>query len=96
MIISFGDSTTSDIFNGADTKAARRISRPLWERIRTKLDLLNASVSLNDLRMPPSNRMEKIHGDLAGFYGLRVNDQYRIVFRFFNGSALDVRCTDYH
>ncbi len=96
MIISFGDSATEDIFNGADTKPARRISRSLWGRIQSKLDLINASVTLNDLRTPPSNRLEKLRGDLAGFYSLRVNDQYRIVFRFMNGSVLDVRCTDYH
>lgn len=96
MIVSFGDNATEDIFNGNDTKAARRISRSLWGRIQSKLDLINASVTLNDLRIPPSNRLEKLHGDLAGFYSLRVNNQYRIVFRFMNGNVLDMRCTDYH
>lgn len=96
MIISFGDNTTADIFNGADTKAARKISRLLWPRIQAKLDLLNASTTLNDLRIPPSNRLEKLPGDLAGYYSVPVNDQYRIVFRFINGGALDVRCIDYH
>jgi toxin HigB-1 len=96
MIVSFGDKTAEDIFHGYDTKAARRIARALWTRVQLKLDLLNASTTLEDLRVPPSNRLEKLRGDLAGFYSLRVNDQYRLVFRFVDGNALDVRCTDYH
>jgi len=96
MIVSFGDKTTEDIFHGQDTKAARRIARPLWTRIQAKLDLLNASVTLEDVRVPPSNRLEKLRGNWVGFYSIRVNDQYRVVFRFVSGSALDVRCTDYH
>jgi proteic killer suppression protein len=96
MIVSFGDKTPEDIFHGHDTKAARKIARALWTRVQVKLDLLNASTTLEDLRVPPSNRLEKLHGNLAGFYSLRVNDQYRLVFRFVDGNALDVRCTDYH
>jgi proteic killer suppression protein len=96
MIVSFGDETTEDIFHGNDTKAARRIARLLWTRVQAKLDLLNASATLEDLRVPPSNRLEKLRSDWAGFYSLRVNDQYRVVFRFINGVAIDVRCTDYH
>jgi proteic killer suppression protein len=96
MIVSFGDKTTEDIFHGRDTKAARRITRTLWMRVQAKLDLLNASTVLEDLRVPPSNRLEKLRGNWAGFYSLRVNDQYRVVFRFMGGTATDVRCTDYH
>jgi proteic killer suppression protein len=96
MIVSFGDKTTEDIFHGHQTKAARRITQTLWSRVQAKLDLLNASTTLEDLRVPPSNRLEKLRGDWTGFYSLRVNDQYRVVFRFVSGDALDVRCTDYH
>lgn len=96
MIVSFGDKTTVDIFHGYDTKAARRITQALWARVRAKLDLLNASTTLEDLRVPPSNRLEKLRGDWAGFCSLRINDQYRVVFRFINGAAIEVRCTDYH
>jgi proteic killer suppression protein len=96
VILSFGDKTTEEIFNGRDTKAARRISRSLWERIQIKLDLVNATVSLQDLRNPPSNHLEKLRGDLYGFCGIRVNQQYRLVFRFEEGNCRDVRCTDYH
>jgi proteic killer suppression protein len=96
MIVSFGDKTTEDIFHGHETKAARRIAQTLWARVQTKLDLLNASSTLEDLRVPPSNPLEKLRGDWAGFYSVRVNDQYRLVFRFDSGNASDVRCTDYH
>jgi toxin HigB-1 len=96
MIVSFGDKTTEDIFHGQDTKAARRIAQALWARVQAKLDLLNASTKLEDLRVPPSNRLEKLRGDGAGFYSLRVNDQYRLVFRFVVGTASNVRCMDYH
>jgi toxin HigB-1 len=96
MIVSFGDKTTEDIFHGRDTKAARKVAQALWARVQAKLDLLNASTTLEDLRAPPSNRPEKLRGDWAGFYSLRVNDQYRVVFRFVDGIVSDVRCTDYH
>lgn len=96
MISSFGDATTADIYHGSDTKAARRISRELWGRVQQKLDLLNAGTSIDDLRVPPANRLEKLRGDLAGFFSIRVNQQYRIIFKFANGNCEDVRCTDYH
>jgi proteic killer suppression protein len=95
MIVSFGDKTAEDIFHGHDTKAARRLAQALWTRVQVKLDLLNASTTLEDLRAPPSNRLEKMRGEWSGFYSLRVDDQYRVVFRFAGGNALDVQCTDY-
>ena len=81
---------------GATLKTARRIRSELWGRIQHKLDLLNACTSIEDLRIPPANRLEKLRGDLAGFYSIRVNQQYRIVFRFVNGKCEEVRCKDYH
>jgi addiction module HigA family antidote len=96
VISSFGDATSADIYHGCDTKAARRIRRELWSRVQQKLDLLNACTSVEDLRTPPANRLEKLRGDLAGFYSIRVNQQYRIVFKFANGNCEAVRCTDYH
>jgi proteic killer suppression protein len=96
MIVSFGDKTTEDIYHGRDTKSARRIAPALWARVQAKLDMLNASTTLEDLRVPPSNRLEKLRGDSAGFHSIRVNNQYRLIFRFNSGTAADVRCTDYH
>jgi proteic killer suppression protein len=96
VISSFGDATSADIYHGSDTKAARRIRRELWSRVQGKFDLLNACTSMEDLRTPPANHLEKLRGDLAGFYSIRVNQQYRIVFKFANGNCEEVRGTDYH
>jgi proteic killer suppression protein len=96
VIVSFADATTADIYHGSDTKAARKLPRALWSRIQRKLDVLNACMSLADLRTPPANRLQRLKGDLAGFYSIRVNDQYRIVFRYDAGHGHEVRATDYH
>lgn len=96
VLVSFADASTADVYHGSDTKAARRLPRELWSRIQRKLDLLNACSSLEDLRVPPANRLEKLKGELADFYSIRVNQQYRIVFRFKSGNCEGVRCTDYH
>jgi len=96
VISSFGDATTADIYHGNDSKAARRIGRELWSRVQQKLDMLNACTSIGDLRIPPANRLEKLRGTLAGFYSIRVNQQYRIVLKFATGNCAEVRCTDYH
>ena len=68
----------------------------LWGRVQSKLDLLNACTSIEDLRVPPANRLEKLKGDLAGYYSIRVNQQYRIIFKFSNGNCEEVSCADYH
>jgi toxin HigB-1 len=96
VIVSFGDKATEDIYHGRDTKAARKISRELWPRIQGKLDVMNAAISLQDLRVPSSNFLEKLRGGLQGFYSIRVNQQYRLIFRFEKNQCSDVRCTDYH
>jgi proteic killer suppression protein len=96
MIRSFADKTTTDIFNGLNSKAARSIPKNLWEAVRRKLDQIDAVTRLDDLRVPPSNRLHHLKGDLAGYTAIRVNDQYRIVFRFEAENAFEVRCTDYH
>lgn len=96
VIVSFADASTEDIYHGQDSRAARKLPRAIWSRIQQKLDMINASTSLEDLRVPPANRLEKLKGDLAGFYSIRVNQQYRLVFKFTNGNCEQVRCTDYH
>ena len=70
---------------------------PRWDRDDLqKLDVLDAAESLQDLASPPGNRLEVLRGDLRGFHSIRVNDQWRIVFRWVSGDAHDVRLTDYH
>ncbi len=96
MILDFGDRTTEDIFNGEDTSAARRIPESTWTAACRKLDLLNAAHDLRDLRVPPGNRLEKLKGNLAAFYSIRINSQYRLIFRWADGTAKQVRITDYH
>jgi proteic killer suppression protein len=96
VIRSFADATTEDVFYGSDTKAARRLPRILWPLVRRKLDMVHAASSLGDLAQPPGNRLEPLHGDQAGRHSIRVNDRYRITFRFEGGGAWEVRCEDYH
>jgi len=96
MIRSFADATTEQVFYGEDTKAARKLPKTLWPLIRRKLDLLHAARDIADLRQPPGNRLETLRGDRVGRYSIRVNDQYRITFRFEGGGAWEVCCEDYH
>lgn len=63
---------------------------------RRKLRMIDAAVIIDDLRIPPANRLEKLKGNLEGFYSIRINDQYRIIFRFEVGDAYEVEITDYH
>jgi proteic killer suppression protein len=96
VIRTLADDTTRDIWNGVNSKAARRIPSELWPGVRRKLDQIDAVKSLDDLKVPPGNRLHRLGHDMQGLHAVRVNDQYRIVFRFEGGDAFDVRCTDYH
>lgn len=96
MIRTIADDTTRDIWNGVNSRAARRISRTLWPVVQRKLDQIDAVTALDRLRIPPGNRLHALSGELAGHHAIRVNDQYRIVFRFEGHDAFDVRCADYH
>jgi proteic killer suppression protein len=84
VIKSFADAATEDIYNGANTKAARRIDRRVWPIVVRKLDVLNAATSLNDLKSP-GNQLERLKDEWTGYWSIRVNDQYRIIFRFADG-----------
>ena len=96
MIRSFGDTATADVYYGRDSKAARQIPKPLWPVIRRKLDALHRARALRDLRLPAGNRLEALKGDRTGLFSVRVNEQYRITFRFEGGHADDATCEDYH
>jgi proteic killer suppression protein len=96
VIASFGDDASADLFHGNASARVRRFPADARSRALRKLDMLNATADINDLRATPSNRLEKLGGSLAGFWSIRVNDQWRVVFRWDGGSALDVRLTDYH
>jgi proteic killer suppression protein len=96
MILDFGDQTTEDIFNGEDTKAARRVPKVSWSVARRKLDMVNAAHELKDLRVPPGNRLERLKGSLSAYHGIRINDQFRVIFQWFGSNAKRVRIVDYH
>lgn len=96
MITSFGDKGTSDLFNGINSRHARKLPSQMRELALYKLDVLNAAQILNDLRSPPGNRLEALKGELKGFYSIRINSQWRIIFRWAESSATGVQIVDYH
>ena len=97
MIRSFRDAGTEDIFNGADSKRARKTCPShLWKVARRKLELLDSAEKLDDLRVPTANRLEALRGDRAGQHGVRVNDQYRVCFVWTDQGPTGVEIVDYH
>jgi toxin HigB-1 len=97
VIRSFRDRGTEDIFDGADTRSARRACpRTLWRVARRKLDQINRVQELRELAVPPGNRLESLGGERRGQYSIRINDQYRICFSWEAGHADEVEITDYH
>ena len=92
MIKSFGDRRTRALFEDEVVRAFHGFA----DRAKRKLVALHVVARLEDLRVPPSNRLEKLRGDLASFYSIRVNDQWRVIFRWIDGDAYDVRIVDYH
>lgn len=93
MIVSFGDKTTQKIWEGERVKG---FSTDIQETARRKLRMLNNSFDIKDLMIPPSNRLEKLKGGLKDFYSIRVNDQWRIIFKWDNGNVFNVELIDYH
>lgn len=93
MILSFGDKNTESIWNGTFIK---NLPIEIQTIGRRKLRMLNNSQTLNDLRIPPSNRLEKLSGNHSEFYSIRINDQWRIIFRWKEGQTEEVKITDYH
>jgi len=97
MIRSFTDKATEDIFNGIDSKLARkRLPVNLRKVAVRKLDQLDSVVRLPELRIPPGNRFEALHLDREGQYSIRINDQYRICFSWTELGPIDVEVVDYH
>ncbi len=97
MIRSFRDGATEDIFNRADTKRARKACPPiLWKAARRKLEWLDSAAGLEDLRVPPGNRLEALKGNREGEHSIRVNDQYRVCFTWTEVGPADVEIVDYH
>ena len=96
MIKSFGDKATADLFHNKPSRHARRLPQSILRNALNKLDVLAGALKLTDLQAPPGNRLEALKGNLQGYYSIRVNDQWRIVFRWSEDSAHEVSLTDYH
>ena len=97
MIRTFSNRGTEDVFHGINTRAARRICpKTLWAIARRKLDQINRVRNVAELVVPPGNRLERLIGDRAGQHSIRINDPYRICFRWNDGYADGVEITDYH
>lgn len=96
MIASFADKATEALFHGETGKAVRLIPSDIRSVAARKLDLLNAAHELQDLRVPPGNRLQALKGDLRGKHSIRINDQWRLVFRWKDGDAHEVEIDDYH
>ena len=93
MLISFGSRDTEKIWMGERVK---KIPPAVQEIGRRKLRMLNNAIDLADLRIPPANRLEKLSGNLKQFYSIRINDQWRIIFKWSAGNAYEVEIIDYH
>ena len=93
MILNFGDKLTMAVFERTYVKT---LSPDLQRAALRKLEILNAALSLDELRVPPGNRLEKLSWDREGQYSIRINDQYRVCFEWKEGNAYDVEITDYH
>lgn len=97
VIRTFADGATEDLFNGVSTRRARQACPvALWPVARRKLTQLNRVRDLAELRMPPGNRLERLRGDRAGQHSIRINDQYRVCFRWEEGYADQVEVAVYH
>lgn len=97
MIESFRDEATEDIFDGRNTKRARKACpKRIWNTAYRKLEQINAAVDLDDLSVPPGNRLEQLEGDRRGQHSIRINNQYRICFVWEDGAAYRVEIVDYH
>lgn len=92
MIWSFGDKRTEALFRDEFVREFQGVARPA----KRKLEAVNAAFRLEDLAVPPSNRLKRLKGGLKDFYSIRINDQWRVIFRWRDGEAHDVRIVDYH
>jgi len=88
---------TEDIFNGENTKEARKTCpRSLWKIASRKLDQLDSAALLSELRVPPANNLETLKGERKGQYSIRINDQFRVCFRWTSSGPVEVEIVDYH
>ena len=95
MIETFGNALAKDLFDDKQSRATRTFPPELRRAARRNLLYLHDAAELRDLRVPPGNRLERLKGSWKGFHSIRINDQWRVVFRWQNGNASDVQVVDY-
>ena len=96
MIVQFGNRLAEDLFDDVNSVKTRRFPQELRRTARRKLLYLHEAAELKDLRMPPGNRLEALKGTWKGLYSIRINEQWRVVFRWEEGNAFNVQIVDYH
>jgi proteic killer suppression protein len=96
VIVSFGDKATEDLFHDRQTQRVRRYPPDILRPALQKLDMLNAANALKDLSSPPGNRLELLKGDLSGYHSVRINERWRLIFRWQGSEAHEVQIMDYH
>jgi len=96
MIESFGDAVAEYLFYDRKSKSTRSFPNELRRAARRKLLYLHDATDLQDLKVPPGNRLESLKGNLKGFHSIRINDQWRLIFRWSGGQSQDVQILDYH
>jgi proteic killer suppression protein len=93
MLKSFGDKISEKIWNGIRSE---KLPNEIQDVARRKLRMMHNAQDVNDLRVPPANRLEKLKGDLKEFYSIRINNQWRIIFKWINNDAYEIKIVDYH
>ena len=96
MIKTFESRTAQDIYDGVNSRYARKVPQEIWKAAAKKIDMLDAAIHLADLKAPPSNHLEELTGKRKGQYAIRINDKYRLVFSFKDSNAFGVDIIDYH
>lgn len=96
MIHNFQDKLTEDVFNGLNTRHSKKLPNDLHQKAQRKLDQLNAITQIETLKIPPSNKLAKLEGELSMFWRIKIDKQWAVIFRWEDGNAHDVCIIDYH
>jgi toxin HigB-1 len=95
-IVNFKTQVAQDIYDGKSSRQARSIPSILHDKVNRLFDQINAATEVETLRVPPSNKLKKLSGKMKSYWSIRVNKQYRVIFKWKNGEAIDVDIEDYH
>lgn len=96
MINNFNSKLAQDIFDGVSSRFSRKIPEKLHKKAQRKLDQLNAATIIDTLKIPPSNKLSKLEGNLDGYWRIKIDKQWAVIFKWKNGMAFDVEIIDYH